>query len=112
MQQRQQLYTAAVTDKDAYQVVPSDTLRSLIKEGLEEDVRAKKARADLGLPGEGGPEHSVLASLLQHYQSRWSKREGLLYYIFLLQVPAEGGVRQEVLQRHHDNPITGQFCAR
>ncbi len=48
-------------------------------EGLKEDDCAREARAAVGLLGGGGPEHSVSALLLRHYQSHWSKQEGLLY---------------------------------
>jgi hypothetical protein len=111
-QLRRQLYAAAVADEDPYQEVPLERLRSLIAEGLKEDARAKEARAVLGLLSGGGPEHSVSALLLRHYQSHWSEQEGLLNYRTLLYVPAEGGARREVLRQHHDDLITGHFGTR
>jgi hypothetical protein len=47
-------------------------------EGLKEDTRTKEAHAALGLLGGGGAEHSVLASMLRHYQLHWSEHEELL----------------------------------
>ncbi len=92
--------------------MPADTLRSLIAEGLKENARAKEARVALGLLSGGGPEHSILASLLCHYWSHWSEQEVLLYYRTLLYVPMEGCAMREGLQQHYDDPITGHFGAR
>ncbi len=60
----------------------------------------------------GGPEHSVLASLLRFYLSHWSEQKALLYYRTLLYVPKEGGARREVLRWHYDDRITGHFGTR
>ncbi len=90
-------------------MVPPDTLKSLIVEGLKEDTCAKEAHTALGLLGGGGLEHRVFASLLRHYQLYWSEQEELLYNKTLLYVPAEGCERQEVLRRHHNNLIAGHF---
>jgi hypothetical protein len=102
-QLRRQLYAAAVANEDPYQEVPPDTLRSLIAEDLKTDIRATEARAAIGLLSGESPERSVSALLLRHYQSHWSEQEGLQYYRTLLYMPAEGGVRREVLRWHHDD---------
>jgi hypothetical protein len=111
MQLRRQLYVAAVANKNPSKEVSQDTLRSLITESLKEDAGAKEAHMALCLLGGRGPEHSVSASLLWHYQSHWSKQEGLLCYRTLLYVPAENGKRREILQQHHDDPIAVYFGA-
>jgi hypothetical protein len=77
----------------------------------KEVTHAKKARTALGLRGRGGPERSVLVSLLRYYQLHSSEQKGLLYYKTLLNVPIEGGMRREVLRRYQNNPITGHFSA-
>jgi hypothetical protein len=45
-----QLYAAAVAEDEAFEEVPPDTLRDLIRESLKEDPIARVARTALGLP--------------------------------------------------------------
>ncbi len=64
----------------------------------------------LGPPG-GFPakSHSILAMQLCLYQSPWQQHDVLLYYLMQLYVLAASGGRTEMLQRNHDDFITGHF---
>jgi hypothetical protein len=61
----QQLYAAAIAEDGAFEEVPLDTLRDLIRESLTEDPIAREARTALGLPrGDSPNERTVTATLL------------------------------------------------
>jgi hypothetical protein len=76
-----QLYAAAAAEDGAFEEVPPDTLRDLIRECLKMDVIAREARKALGLPGADPPSDCVItASLLRHSQTHWRQHEGLLYH--------------------------------
>jgi transposase InsO family protein len=108
-----QLYAAAVAEDEAFEEVPPDTLRDLIRESLTDDLIAQEARTALGLPGGDSPnDRTVTATLLHHYQTHWRQHEGLLYHWKALYVPGAGRARTEVLRRHHDDLIAGHFGLR
>jgi hypothetical protein len=108
-----QLYAAVVQEDQMFEDVPHDSLLDLICEGLAKDYTAKEARTALGLPG-GFPakNHSIQATLLCQYQSRWQQNDGLLYYHMQLYVLTAGRGHMEMLRRHHDDPIAGHFGAK
>jgi hypothetical protein len=108
-----QLYAAAVAEAEALKVVPPDALWDPICVSLINDPIAREARTALGLPGANSPnECTVTATLLRHYQTHGRQHEGLLYHRTALYVPGAGGASTEVLRRHHDDPIAGNFKSR
>jgi hypothetical protein len=101
----QQLYAAAVAEDEAFEEVPPDMLRDLIRESLKEDLIAREARTALGLPGDDLPnKRNITATLLCHYQMHRRQHEGLLYHRTALYVLGAGRARTEVLCRHLDDP--------
>src|SRR5439155_1862172 len=42
--------------------------------------------------------------------SPWSWENGLLLYKNLVYIPQDDAIRLELLQQHHDSPLTGHFC--
>jgi hypothetical protein len=108
-----QLYAAAVAEDEAFEEVPPDTLRDLIRESLKEVPIAREARTALGLPrGDPPNERNVTATLQRHYQMHLRQHEGLLYHWTALYVPGAGGARTEVLRRHHDDPLARHFGSK
>ncbi|MGL5827975.1 MAG: DDE-type integrase/transposase/recombinase, partial [Angustibacter sp.] len=106
-----------MSDETAYGTV-SEGLRGLVAKMLEHDPLARevlhyRSRAEPVEPGDrgqaGGRSQERKA---KHFQERWHEQDGLLYHEQQLYIPPGGGARNEVLQRHHDDPLAGHFAAK